>query len=250
MINGPLKVLKSRWYFERVFARMKQLVATQCYVRDIGRVQAATELQHLRSEADGDFCVTERIACLQPDFSSAADVQAEVTLEGMGITLMELEPPLCLLAVGTPSTPERWARYDAILTAIWRKILVALQRLPQGAAGASALDQAQFHELVLVWYYYLTNMGPLSHASPLAALACVHALCLAADMPIAATSPTGIVLEWEAWLCVSPSQFVRTMQGHHFPQCTSRQDLDELPLVEAVLPTFRTAFEILHQCVE
>ncbi len=226
---------------------MKQLVASQCYVRDLSRVHAATELQHLRSEADGDFCVSERIGCLRPDFSSATDVQADTTLEGMGITLMELEPPSCLLAVGTPSTPERWARYDAILTALWQKLLMALRPLQQDTDGAGAFDQTQFHELVLVWYYYLTNMGPLSHASPLAALACAHALCLAAGTPITATSPTGIVLEWEAWLCVTPSQFVRTMQEHHFPQFANRPDLDQLPQVDVVLPTFRTAFEILHQ---
>ncbi len=185
-------------------------MAEQCAVEDLDGLSEETTLVQLRAQADGDFFVIQPIGWLRGGFSSAVDLRG-APLDGMTITVMETEAPNILMSVGTPSSHERWSHYDSVLEDVFGNALALLQ---DAASGAAPLDPNSFHESVVLMYYYIVNFGPLTHGSNMAALACLHALFLAADMPISSPLPTEAQLDWEALLCGSPFQYIQTLKGY------------------------------------
>ena len=234
LVHGHLKVHRTAPYFARTLELTKRLMPAQCGAASTADEQralnAAASVARVHALAGGDFFVVAPLAPLRPGFASAADVGDvdEDALDGVRVTVMQLggggsggddAPATYLFSVSTPSTLERWARYDAILADIWGTLVATLQ--DAGGAPMAAADRAAFFEACALFYYFLVNFGPLSLGSAQAALACVAAFVAAAGGVLGAPTSAALQFEWEAYLAASPLAFVRACAAVGFPMAQS-----------------------------
>lgn len=185
---------------------------SQCALQEKHNLSNASTLSQLYNAVEADFVVVNRINSLKSGFTSAADTNDHDLIDGVSISLIEREPSSFLFTVSTPSTPNRWRSYDAILSDIFSFIVSILQDY----RAKQPLDIDSLEEAACLFFYYFVNFGPISHAVMQAGLCFWHAILLAADLEVTMTLPENVMLDWEVYLSSSPFQFAQFIKSYLF----------------------------------
>ena len=74
----------------------------------------------------------------------------------------------------------------------------------------------KYYSLVLAFFYYWVNAGPLTRGSAATGYAALFALLQAAGRRLGGPLPTGKQLDWEAILQPDPAAFVSVVKGWLF----------------------------------
>lgn len=248
IITGQCKVIRYGRMLERSLPIFKKLVKDQCALSDDAKKQVddATTPEDLYCLLNRDYFV------VTPCHSSA--VPGKV-MEGTRLTIQRSPPEGFEYSIRTPGTPPRWVDYDVELTHMFELLTIDAKKLfaeseksdHSASADIVALkERITQHILTIAFYWY--NFMPLARGTAACGYVSILGMFLATGTHLQAKIPSNTMLDWDAILLPTPSEFTDTCKEWMLPH---REPLNEatfesLPSVSGSIPTLRHLFTVLN----
>ena len=228
IVNGQLKTVRYYCYFDTAFALFKRVMLDTGYYDAVGeasekvsclsptqakQVQDASTLEQTYAAIGSDFYVVVPCTVTQPEPTPA---------EGTRLTLVRSEAPGFEFTIRTPSTPQRWAQFDAEMKVRYAAVVHAVAAAVMEKKGE--VEDGVLRAALELFYFFVI-FAPLSRGTAATAYAVLYSVLAAVGVtPDTANGgglPPGKQLDWEAILAPSLSAFLNTalpwFQSHLVP---------------------------------
>lgn len=245
IVTGQCKVIRYGRMFERSLPIFKKLAKEQVPFSEevLSRVDAATSAEDLYNLRNQDYFV------VTPCNSTAVPGK---TMEGTRLTIQKSPPEGFEYSIRTPGTPPRWVDYDIELTFLFERLTTHAKRLNSEGSSLANKELEALKDLVsedilsIAFYWY--NFMPLARGTAACGYISILGMFLATGTHLQAKIPQNVMLDWDAILLPSPTDFIATCKDWMLPH---RKTLDEtafdaLPLVQDAIPTLRHLFTVLN----
>lgn len=249
IITGQCKVIRYGRMLERSLPIFKKLVKEQCVLSEEAknRVDDATSPEDLYGLLNRDYFV------VTPCHSTA--VPGKV-MEGTRLTIQRSPPEGFEYSIRTPGTPPRWVDYDVELTHLFELLTIDAKKLfaeneksdhtaaaPEIVALKERITQ---HILTIAFYWY--NFMPLARGTAACGYISILGMFLATGTHLQAKIPSNVMLDWDAILLPTSSEFTETCKEWMLPhrEPLNEATFDSLPSVTGSIPTLRHLFTVLN----
>jgi hypothetical protein len=235
MWSGECAVPRYYPYYNKGLKATKELVLDQWALTDEvrERVKASNSCAELHQAMGKDFwVVTYCYSTARPD---------EV-LEGTRLTIIKSRTGEGHeFTIRTPATPNRWVEFDREFNFLWNEIAnEARLVLFHGK------DRNRLVDLILRFYFYWVNFGPLTRGTAALGLIAMMALFLACNVEVLDIAQTGKQLDFESIIGGDPNVFVSEVREWLDPLCQESIIVKQAPSVAQIINTPRKMIEALN----
>jgi hypothetical protein len=217
-------------YYKKALIATKHLAIEQLSLNQtqIENVKKSSSCGELHSAIGKDFWVVTKLTSTSRNGEFMEGTRLTITKQKVGHEF----------TIRTPALPRRYPEFNDEFNYLWGKLIEQAKK--------EELDIDAVSDLIIRFYFYWVNYGPLTRGTAALGLIVLMALFLSFDIEVEKVSKYYTQLDFESIIGGDVEVFLKEIKEWLYEERKFSNVLDNLPIVEEVISTPRKMIQILN----